>query len=369
MFKRLSASLLTLVASVAFAQSTVTVPISGNATITIPAPVPGAVGATGAQGPAGPQGAPGTSPTPAAVAAACVASPPCVAAIAAAVSGPVTTPPPVTPPPVTPPPVSGGALVLTTGWIPRPVASTPFSTQLTATGGTPPYKWSGTGIPSGVTLSTSGLLAGTVSAASTLVMPITVKDSASGSATTTFTVLVNATAGQVDPDFVILTGGVMKWSKNFNYSGMTETDGVTFQGQAASRFTATATPGGGGGWLPVEDAFFDTTGYNFLSITIAPTRAGQSWLVTPPEMPLNGVNDTPVPGAVGVNLEKFCPVALQINVFQVCKVPLHSGGLNMAVGQIMWKFGVQDQINAAGNNAALGNGNQWYIADARLTAN
>lgn len=223
-------------------------------------------------------------------------------------------------------------------------------------------------MPSGVTLSSAGVLAGTVSSTNTLVMPITVKDSASASALTTFTVMVKATAGQLDPNFVIMTGGAMEWSKNFNYSGLTETDGKTFQGQAASLFTSTAA-GGGGGWLPVEDAFFDTTGYNFISITIAPTRSGQSWLLTPPEMPFNGVNDTPVPGAIAINLENYCTPKIAPNVFSVCKAPLHAGGLNMTVGQIMWKFGLQDQINANGQNAALGNGNQWYIADARLTVN
>lgn len=169
----------------------------------------------------------------------------------------------------------------------------------------------------------------------------------------------------LDPSFIVMTSGVFKWDKNFNYGGITETDGVTFAGQACTMFTG-VTPGGGGGWNPVKNVFFNTTGYNFLQITLAPSRAGQSWQLNQPETPVNGVNDTPVPGANSVTIENYGPKPV-VGVFATYKIPLHAGGLNMVAGQLVWKFGVQDQINASGANTALGSGNQWYVADCRFT--
>lgn len=83
MLKKLFVGALALVATVAFAQTTVPV----TATFQVPAP-----------------------PTAAQVAAACVASPTCVSAIAAAVSAPVVTPPPAVTPP--PPVTTGNANVV-----------------------------------------------------------------------------------------------------------------------------------------------------------------------------------------------------------------------------------------------------------------
>jgi hypothetical protein len=52
-------------------------------------------------------------------------------------------------------------------------------------------------------------------------------------------------------------------------------------------------------------------------------------------------------------------------VFATYKIPLSVIAPN---GTMLWKFGVQDQIFwANGQNAALGSGNQWYVADARFT--
>jgi hypothetical protein len=169
---------------------------------------------------------------------------------------------------------------------------------------------------------------------------------------------------KLDRNAVVANAGVFHWSKNFNYGGIDETDGVTFAGQRAIRFTASSKGGGGGGWLPVIDRFFNTTGYKYLQLTLAPTRPGQSWQLVQPELPQHGVNDTPVPGGATVNVEDYGP-APEVGVFATYKIPLSVIAPN---GTMLWKFGVQDQIFwANGQNAALGSGNQWYVADARFT--
>jgi hypothetical protein len=168
---------------------------------------------------------------------------------------------------------------------------------------------------------------------------------------------------KLDRNAVVLSDGVFRWSKNFNYGGIEETDGVTFAGQRAARFTANST-GGGGGWLPVNNRFFNTTGYKYLQLTLAPTRPGQSWHLVQPELPQHGVNDTPVPGGATVAVEDYGP-APAVGVFATYKIPLSVIAPN---GTMIWKFGVQDQIFwANGQNTALSNGNQWYVADARFT--
>ncbi len=55
-------------------------------------------------------------------------------------------------------------LKITTTGITPPTLGTSFSTAFGATGGTPPYTWSATGLPAGVTISSTGTLSGTPTA-------------------------------------------------------------------------------------------------------------------------------------------------------------------------------------------------------------
>jgi len=63
---------------------------------------------------------------------------------------------------------------------------------LSASGGTAPYTWTGTGLPAGLSLSTGGVVSGTPTTAGTYNVTVTAKDSAatpaSGSASFTFTI-------------------------------------------------------------------------------------------------------------------------------------------------------------------------------------
>ena len=59
--------------------------------------------------------------------------------------------------------------------------------QLTASGGTPPYQWTATGLPTGLSISTSGLISGTPTVRGTFTVTATATDSVGASGNTTFT--------------------------------------------------------------------------------------------------------------------------------------------------------------------------------------
>src|SRR5262249_52252495 len=68
---------------------------------------------------------------------------------------------------------------------------TAVSLTLSASGGTPPYTFSATGLPAGLSISSSGVISGTPTTAATSTVTATVHDSASGTASTTFTWTIN----------------------------------------------------------------------------------------------------------------------------------------------------------------------------------
>ena len=67
-----------------------------------------------------------------------------------------------------------------------------YSQQLAGTGGQPPYRWSATGLPAGLTInSSSGLISGTPTAAGTFGIAITISDNALSNSSDRFTMNVN----------------------------------------------------------------------------------------------------------------------------------------------------------------------------------
>lgn len=170
---------------------------------------------------------------------------------------------------------------------------------------------------------------------------------------------------KLDPNNVVMKDGKFLWNTNFNYGGIAELNDAVFAGVPCTQFTATALPGGGGGWLPVFNApFFNTAGYTKLRLVLAPTRAGQSWQLVSPELPQNGVNDTPVPGGQTVTIEGTYGPKPVVGQFATYDIPLSVIAPN---GTRIWKFGVQDQMFWANNqNAALGAGNVWYCSLAEF---
>jgi uncharacterized repeat protein (TIGR03803 family) len=76
-------------------------------------------------------------------------------------------------------------LQITTTSLPAGTVNSPYSATLSVSGGVPPYSWSviGGSLPSGLTLSTSGVISGTPTAAGTFSFTVQVRDSESPPAT------------------------------------------------------------------------------------------------------------------------------------------------------------------------------------------
>jgi large repetitive protein len=72
-------------------------------------------------------------------------------------------------------PTSAPPLAVATTSLPAATAGMSYSVTITASGGTGPYTWSGTGVD-GLTFSGTGLLSGTLAQAGTFPQSVTVKD-------------------------------------------------------------------------------------------------------------------------------------------------------------------------------------------------
>lgn len=116
--------------------------------------------------------------------------------------------------------------ITTASPLPAGVVGTAYSVQFAATGGTAPYTWSvasGSTLPAGLTLSGTGLLAGTpTTAVSGATFGITVTDSESPavSVTVTFTLTISSTSG----------GGTLNGNYAFEFSGFDATGAVVAGG-------------------------------------------------------------------------------------------------------------------------------------------
>ena len=94
-----------------------------------------------------------------------------------------STPPPPGSPSVTNPGSQSGTV------------GTAASLQLAATGGTTPYSWSATGLPAGLTISSSGLISGTPTTAGNYSVTATVTDANSKTGSATFTWAIASSGG------------------------------------------------------------------------------------------------------------------------------------------------------------------------------
>ena len=85
-------------------------------------------------------------------------------------------------------------LAVSTTSLPPATTGTTYSATITASGGTGPYTWSGTGVD-GLTFSATGLLSGTPSPAGTFTQNVTVKDSTGATASASLTLTVTSASG------------------------------------------------------------------------------------------------------------------------------------------------------------------------------
>lgn len=76
------------------------------------------------------------------------------------------------------------APAILTDFLPAAQAGKPYSFQLTATGGTPPYQWFAVPVPNGLMVTEEGLIAGTPMVSGSFALNIAVRDSARAETTT-----------------------------------------------------------------------------------------------------------------------------------------------------------------------------------------
>jgi alpha-tubulin suppressor-like RCC1 family protein len=93
--------------------------------------------------------------------------------------------------------VNANPTVTTAAALPAAMARRAYAATLAATGGVGPYTWAGSGLPTGISVSTAGVLSGTPTLPGTSAAYITVSDTAGGSSTSTLMLTVAATAGSI----------------------------------------------------------------------------------------------------------------------------------------------------------------------------
>lgn len=142
--------------------------------------------------------------------------------------------------PSTPGPPKPGKLTITTGSpLTNGVVGTAYSLQFAATGGTAPYTWSlasGSALPAGLTLSSSGLLSGTPTAAGTSTFSVTVTDSETSPATATqsFSLTIASSGGG---GTALLNGNYTVEFSGFNTAGAVVIGG-SFHADGAGNISA-----------------------------------------------------------------------------------------------------------------------------------
>jgi hypothetical protein len=82
---------------------------------------------------------------------------------------------------------------ITTASLPNATYGVAYSTTLTGSGGTTAYTWSATGLPSGLSISTGGVISGTPTGGGTSTVAITLTDAVGGTANTSLSLLVRPT--------------------------------------------------------------------------------------------------------------------------------------------------------------------------------
>ena len=90
---------------------------------------------------------------------------------------------------------TGGSVTANSPGSQTGTVGTAVSLQLSASGGTAPYTWTATGLPTGLSISSGGLITGTPSAAGTFSVTATAKDTTGLTGSTTFTWTISSSGG------------------------------------------------------------------------------------------------------------------------------------------------------------------------------
>ena len=120
----------------------------------------------------------------------------------------------------------GNPTITVTGTLPAGNVGSGYTGSFNATGGTAPYTFSATGLPSGLSLSTTGSLTGTPSATGTSTIMVTATDASGFTGSAAFTLSVSSAF-----DFTFAATG-------------TQSQTIAYNGSASYGFTVTPTTGG-----------------------------------------------------------------------------------------------------------------------------
>lgn len=113
---------------------------------------------------------------------------------------------------------TSGVTVTNPGSKSSPV-NTAVSLQLAASGGTAPYTWSASGLPTGLSISSAGLITGTPTTAGTYSVTATAKDAAGKTGSTTFSWTITSGSGSCSGQIVKNPGfesGATGWTQSNN---------------------------------------------------------------------------------------------------------------------------------------------------------
>ena len=133
--------------------------------------------------------------------------------------------------------VSAPALTLTSGAATTGTVNTAYSAAVTAAGGTPAYKYSATGLPAGLAVSsTTGAVSGTPTAAGTSAITVTVTDSAAKAQTASVSWTLTVSA----PALKLAGGTLSSGTVGVAYSATVAASG----GTPAYTYSATSLPSG-----------------------------------------------------------------------------------------------------------------------------
>jgi hypothetical protein len=131
-------------------------------------------------------------------------------------------------------------LAVVTSSLPSATAGTAYSATLQATGGVTPYRWSITGLPSGLSLNTStGLISGTPISAGTYSVTVSVSDS-SGVTQTATNALTLTVAAATSAPLAIATSSLASATAGTTYTATLQATG----GMAPYSWSASGLPGG-----------------------------------------------------------------------------------------------------------------------------
>ncbi|MHB8342873.1 MAG: putative Ig domain-containing protein [Ferrimicrobium sp.] len=122
---------------------------------------------------------------------------------------------------------------ITTTSLPTGASNEAYKSTLNATGGAGSYNWSATGLPSGLSMSTSGVISGTPTVSGTTTVSIAITDSGGASSTTSLTLVIN-------PPLSITTTSLPSATSNQAYSTTLSATG----GAGSYNWSATGLPSG-----------------------------------------------------------------------------------------------------------------------------